>query len=86
MTRFLKQRQILGENNRGLLEFIGAVRENAELVAAENQDRQTVYAAIAKRNGTAADVVARERASRIAETAAPGTMLQDAAGKWAPKR
>lgn len=82
----MKQRRILGENNRGLLEFTGAARENADVVDAENRDRLAVYEAIAKRNGTAAEQVGRERARQIAENAAPGTLLQNAAGTWGPKR
>ena len=45
----LKAQGIVGENNAGYLEFIGAKREKADVVAAENNDRKTVYTAIAKK-------------------------------------
>ncbi|MGD9281988.1 MAG: DUF1318 domain-containing protein, partial [Desulfobacterales bacterium] len=37
----LKTKGIVGENNAGYLDFIGAKRENADVVAAENKDRKT---------------------------------------------
>jgi uncharacterized protein len=78
----LKAAGIVGENNQGFLAFIGADRKEQALVDAENNDRQLVYEAIAKQQGTAADVVGRRRALQIAENAKPGEWLQDAGGKW----
>jgi uncharacterized protein YdbL (DUF1318 family) len=54
-------------------------------VDAENQDRKTVYAAIAKQQGTGIDVVEKHRAAQIERIAKPGTWLQDANGKWYKK-
>ena len=81
----LKAAGIVGENNQGYLAFIGANQPEQALVAAENQDRQLVYGAIAKQQGTTADVVGRRRALQIAENAKPGEWLQDAGGKWVQK-
>jgi hypothetical protein len=54
----------------------------AALVKAENRDRQLVYQAIARQQGTTAAVVGRRRALQIAENARPGEWLQDASGTW----
>ena len=78
----LKAAGIIGENNQGFLAFIGGNQTEKALVDAENQDRQLVYGAIAKQQGTTAEVVGRRRAMQIAENAKPGEWLQDAGGKW----
>ena len=74
----------VGENNQGFLAFRGAQRQ-ADVVTAENQDRATVYQAIAKKAGTTPDLVGQRRAARIAQTAEPGTWLQDVNGSWYQK-
>jgi hypothetical protein len=81
----LKAAGIIGENDKGLLAFVGGDRQEQDLVDAENKDRLLVYSAIAKQQGTTADVVARRRALQIAENAKPGEWLQDASGKWSRK-
>lgn len=78
----LKADGIVGENNQGYLAFVGGRREKADVVAAENADRKTVYESIAASQGTTADLVGRRRAIQIAKIAAPGEWLQDEAGKW----
>jgi uncharacterized protein YdbL (DUF1318 family) len=82
----LKTKGIVGENNAGYLEFVGAKREKADVVAAENEDRQTVYAAIAKQQGTTAELVGKRRALQIAKKANPGEWVQDAGGNWLQKK
>ena len=82
----LKAQGIVGENNAGYLEFIGAKKEKGDVVAAENNDRKTVYTAIAKQQGTTAEVVGKRRALQIAQKANPGEWLQDASGKWIQKK
>lgn len=78
----LKAKGIIGENNKGYLQFTGADRTGEAVVRAENADRKAVYEAIAKQQGTTADVVGVHRAAQIAQKAAPGELLQDANGKW----
>ena len=82
----LKTKGIVGENSAGYLEFVGAKREKADVVAAENDDRQTVYEAIAKQQGTTAELVGKRRALQIAKKAAPGEWVKDANGKWIQKK
>jgi len=78
----MKSSGILGEDKNGYLDFVGKVRKNEEVVAAENADRRKVYQAIAAKEGTTPELVGRRRALQIAENAAPGTWLQAADGKW----
>lgn len=82
----LKIKGIVGENNRGYLEFIGTVRDKEEVVSSENADRKQVYAAIAANQGTTLEVVEKHRAAQIERKAEPGEWLQDAAGLWYQKR
>lgn len=81
----LKARGIVGEDNMGYVQFVGAKKEKADIVAAENKDRKTVYAAIAKQQGTTAELVGKRRALQIAKKAKPGEWVQDASGKWIQK-
>lgn len=81
----LKVNGIVGENNRGYLEFIGEKKEGDDVVAAENADRRRVYEAIARREGVSVDIVGQRRALQIAEAAEKGEYLQDAQGKWYQK-
>jgi uncharacterized protein YdbL (DUF1318 family) len=79
----MKADNIIGENNQGFIEFIpGAAAKMQDVVSAENRDRQTVYEAIAKQQGTTAELVGQRRAIQIVEKAGPGEWLQDDSGKW----
>lgn len=82
----LKAKGIVGENNQGYLEFIGGKREKPDVVAAENEDRKAVYTAIAKQQGTTAELVGKRRALQIAEKADPGEWVQDSRGNWIQKK
>jgi hypothetical protein len=81
----LKTQGIVGENNKGYLQFIGGKKAEADVVASENEDRKTVYKAIAKQQGTTAELVGKRRALQIAKKASPGEWVQDASGKWIQK-
>ena len=81
----LKHKGIVGENNRGLLEFVSSVQEKADVIAAENEDRQAVYEAIAKKTGTSALLVGQRRAKQIAEQAGKGEWYQNESGQWLQK-
>ncbi|MCF7688421.1 MAG: YdbL family protein [Cephaloticoccus sp.] len=81
----LKMSGAIGENNRGLVEVRAAAGDAASVVAAENADRETVYAELARKTGTSADQVGRARARQIAANSANGVWLQDDGGKWYQK-
>ena len=81
----LKQKGLVGENNQGLLEFVGATKEKADVVEAENKDRNIVYQAIAKKTETTPEIVGQRRAQQIAANAKSGEWFQDEAGQWKQK-
>ena len=86
VIKALKAQGIVGEDNKGYLQFVGGKQAKPDVVAAENKDRQTVYAAIAKQQGTTADLVGQRRALQIAKRANKGEWVQDASGKWHQKQ
>lgn len=79
----LKTQEIVGENNRGLLEERkpGA----GSVVAEENRDREAVYALIAKETGATPASVGQARAKQIAANSRPGVWVQDESGAWKKK-
>lgn len=82
----LKSDGVIGENNKGYLEFVpGATKKDEGVVSAENNDRLTVYTAIAKQQGTSPQLVGERRAIQIGQNASGGEWLQDASGKWYKK-
>jgi len=76
---------VVGENNQGFLTILKQGTDKKDAVAAENQDRRIIYTAIAKKQGTTPALVGQRRALQIAEKADPGTMIQEADGKWRKK-
>jgi uncharacterized protein YdbL (DUF1318 family) len=81
----LKSEGIIGENNRGFLELRHQNSAAETLISAENQDRQTIYNAIAQQQRTSPDIVGHRRAAQITARAAAGTWLQDEQGNWYKK-
>lgn len=82
----LKDRGMLGENNRGLVEARGTLsREEDELAASENGDRRILYAAVAKQTGQTPELAGRARAKQIAQNSKSGVWLQDDGGRWSRK-
>jgi len=76
----------LGENNLGFLEVRdGSQAGAAELAAAANADRKTIYKNIAAKQNVSAEEVAKARAQQIAQKSASGVWIQDAQGAWAKK-
>lgn len=82
----LKAKGIIGENNKGYLEFLGSDKSKKDVIDAENKDRETVYTDIAKEQKTTAEVVGRRRATQIAEKANPGEWIQKESGEWYQKK
>jgi uncharacterized protein YdbL (DUF1318 family) len=82
----LKDKQVIGETNRGYLEVRGAAQGDAQqVVADENSDRRKVYAALAAQTGANADEVGRQRAGQLAGLAKRGHWVQEANGEWRQK-
>lgn len=82
-----KTAKTVGEDANGYLHILGELNKEAtETVAAENADRRAVYAAIAGRTGANPADVGKARAKTIAQSAAPGVMLQAPDGTWYEKK
>ena len=82
----LKDRGVVGENNRGFLEPRGSASPaDQKIIGEENADRRTVYAAIAAQTGATPDAVGRHRAQQIASIALKGHWIQDPGGAWRQK-
>ena len=82
----LKDRGVVGENNRGFLEVRGAATgPDQQVVSEENSDRRAVYADIAGKTGASADAVGRQRAQQLASIAKRGHWVQDEGGEWRQK-
>lgn len=81
----LKAKGVVGENNKGYLEFVGApTKEN--VVQDENNDRKEAYTAIAAQQGVTVEAVGKRRAEQIADKAVPGEWLQNPSGTWYKKK
>jgi uncharacterized protein YdbL (DUF1318 family) len=82
----LKDKQAVGETNRGYLEVRGGVQgEEQQAISEENADRRKVYAALAAQTGATVDDVGRQRAVQLASLAKRGHWIQEPAGAWRQK-
>ena len=81
----LKAKGLVGENNRGLVEARASDAAADAVISAENGDRETVYAALAKQTGTSADQVGRARAKQLSAASAAGVWVQHEDGTWQKK-
>ena len=81
----LKTQGLIGENNQGYLEFRSGQMPDADVIAAENQDRKSVYAAIAARQNVPVEMVGQTRAAQIAAKDPAGVWVQEANGSWRQK-
>ena len=84
-VKTLKSQGAVGENNRGFLDVRGSGGDAGAVVAAENSDREVVYASLAKQTGTSAEQVGKARARKLAQGANPGEWIQDESGQWKKK-
>ena len=81
----LKDQGLIGENNGGLLEYLSGKRPSQAVIQEENNDRQTVYASIARKEGASPQLVGQRRAKMIAENGRPGHWFQAENGSWYQK-
>ncbi len=77
----LKNSGIIGENNKGLLEFRKAGTQ-AALINAENADRLKIYTLIARKQGVSPALVGQRRAAQIAGQGRKGQWFQHPNGIW----
>ncbi len=81
----LKNKGIVGEDNRGYLGYVGAAREAEAVVAAENRDRKAIYTHFAKQQNTTIEVVEKAQADRKAQKTLSGQYFQTPEGQWVRK-
>lgn len=83
----LKKLGLIGENRQGFLEAVNEkpAADDQALLEAENADRKAVYEAIARQQGTTAELVGQLRAKKIYEQAKSGEFLKQEGGSWAKK-
>jgi len=81
----LKAQGLVGETNQGYLGFVTGNRANADVVAAENKDRKSIYMKIAQQQGASVELVQKRRAQALAGRAKPGQYIQNSAGAWVKK-
>ena len=81
----LKAQGIIGETHQGYVEYVGSNRAKEEVITAENNDREKVYAAIARQQGEPVAQVARRRAMQIEKKSKPGLWFKGQNGKWNKK-
>ena len=82
----LKNKEIIGENNRGYLAFLGNKKTGQNTVQDENNDRRVVYRSIAQKRGIKPEQVGRLRAKLFAEKGKSGWWFQSPNGKWYKKK
>ena len=80
----LKDSGVVGENNKGYLEF-RAAKKSEKLIQDENKDRGIVYKAIAKKQGVSADLVGTRRAKMISQKGKAGQWFQKNDSSWYKK-
>ncbi|PHR27688.1 MAG: hypothetical protein COA36_08420 [Desulfotalea sp.] len=81
----LKSSGVIGENNKGYLTF-RAAKKNEQLIQNENKDRSTVYTAIARKQGTTANLVGKRRAKMIVQKGKSGQWFQKNDASWYKKQ
>ncbi len=81
----LKDKTVIGENNKGYLQYLSSKKPEEKAITAENSDRKKVYKAIAKKQKVSINLVGQRRAQQIAKKAKKGHKYQNSDGKWLTK-
>ncbi len=86
--RALKEKGVVGENNRGYVEALGDDPQAKAIADEENQDRRFIYKTIVEQNNLSADAISTIEtvfAQVQRDKANPGEKIQDASGSWLKK-
>ncbi len=84
IIKALKIEGVVGENNKGYLEFKGAPKAK-EVVDEENSVRKKAYEAVAASTKVSVGQVSAQRAAQLASESPAGTWIQLPDGRWAKK-
>lgn len=85
IIKALKIKGLVGENNKGFLEFRTSDRTAEAVVNEENGERRKAYAEVAQKTGAAPEKVGTQRAVQIANGEPPGVWIQSENGSWSKK-
>ena len=86
--RALKEKGLVGENNRGYVEALGDDPQAKTIVDEENNDRRFIYKTIVEQNNLSPDAISTIEtvfAQVQRDKANPGDKIQDAGGSWIKK-
>ncbi len=86
IIKALKTKGLIGENNKGLVEFRTDDHKAAEVVNEENSYRLKNYKDIAAKTGTSAESVGMQRAKQIVQEDSSGSWHQTQDGTWTQKK
>jgi hypothetical protein len=86
IVKGLKQKGLVGEDNRGFLAYVTEKKVAVEVVEAVNAERLKTYQKIAAEQKVSVEQVGRNRATQLLSDASPGEWFQDADGKWRQKK
>ncbi len=81
----LKTKGIVGENNKGFLNYRKKSNEGKTIVDAENADRAKIYKMIAGKTRVSEKIVGQQRAKKIAQSSKSGQWIQKQNGQWTKK-
>lgn len=81
----LKNQGIVGEGADGYLHLRQQSSQAQQIITAENADRRTVNATIAKREGTTVEQVSKKVGAKLQQATRPGQWIRKADGSWHKK-
>lgn len=81
----LKDKGLVGENNRGYLEYRTDAKPEQKMISDENNDRKAVYADIAGKQNVDITLVGQRRANQIRDIGGAGQWFQKPDGAWYKK-
>lgn len=81
----LKKEGIVGENNKGYLEFVGKSRKGKKDIEAENALRKKAYGLLAEKKDIKTEKIGKIRANTYRKRAEKGEYIQLDNGKWIKK-
>ena len=85
IIKALKLKGLVGENNKGFLEFRTNDKTAEPVVNEENSERAKAYQEVARKTGADAEKVGTQRSVQIASGEPGGVWIQEQNGSWIKK-
>jgi uncharacterized protein YdbL (DUF1318 family) len=86
IVKGLKNKGLVGEDNRGFLAYVTEKKVAEEVVNAINAERLKTYEKIAAEQKVSVEQVGKNRAAQLVSEASSGEWYQDAKGTWQQKK